>query len=37
MIVLLDDHELLGRLLVKEAITRRNQSNRIEVLKVKNN
>ena len=35
MIVLFNDHELLGRLLVKEAIIRRKQSNRIEVLNVR--
>ena len=30
MIVLLNDHELLGRLLVEEAITRRKQTNQNE-------
>ena len=36
MIVLLNDHELLGRLLVKEAITRRKRSNQNEALNVVN-
>ncbi len=36
MIVLLNDHEILGRLLVNEAITRRKRSNSNEELNVVN-
>ena len=36
MIVLLNDHELFGRLLVKEAKTRCKRSNQNEVLNVRN-
>ena len=35
MIVLLNDHELLGRLLVEEAITRRKQTNPNDALNVR--
>ena len=36
MIVLINDHELLDRLLVKEAITQRKRSNQNEAFNVRN-